>query len=143
MARPYCTLADLLLLKREEELVQLTVDDDVSTEVDEDVLGRAIQRAGNRIDAIAGAHFDIPFDPTPGFIRDLCCDLTLVLLAERRSSRPTWAESSREQVDADLERLAEGEFTTGQRPDAARNPERGPLSVAPDRTFDSDTMAGF
>lgn len=138
----YCTQDDLLLAIREGELVQLS-NDDGGDSIDTDNVSRAIARASNRIDAVAGAYYEVPFDPIPDFIRDLAVDLTLVELAERRSKAPKWAETKRERVRKDLDAMAEGTLTVGTQPAPARNPERTGDASTQDRTFTATSLKGF
>lgn len=130
----YCTQADLELEIRASELVQLT-NDGTGTTVDATILGRAIARAGSRINAVAGAHYAVPFSPVPDYIRDLAVDLTLVKLAERRSKAPGWAESKGKRVARALDRLAKGHITVGSQPEPPRNPERLPVRYGDDALF--------
>ena len=138
----YCTQSDLLLAIREKELVQLSNDDNGDS-IDTDNVNRAIDRASNRIDAVAGAYYVVPFDPIPDFIRDLAVDLTLVGLAERRAKAPKWAETKRERVHKDLGALAKGTLTVGDQPAPARNPERTGDASHQDRTFTAASLKGF
>ncbi len=138
----YCTQDDLLLAIREEELVQLS-NDDGGTTIDSDNVNRAIDRSSNRIDAVAGAYYVVPFDPIPDYIRDLAVDLTLADLAERRSKAPKWAETKRKRVDEDLAALAKGTLTVGTQPAPARNPERTGDATTQDRTFTANSLKGF
>ena len=138
----YCTQADLLLAIREQELVQLT-NDIAGDEIDTDLLARAIDRAGNEIDAVAGARYSLPFDPVPGFIRDLAVDLTLVSLGERRQDSPGWLDSKRKRVERVLDQLAAGTVTVGSQPEPAVNAQRKATGSLVDRTFTTDTLAGF
>jgi len=143
----YCNTADLLLQLREERLLELASDDPTATIDDVDVvavLDRAMDQAANRIDAIAGAHYSVPFTaPIPGLVRDLAVDLTLAALADRRDTTPAWADRRRESADKTLEQLAAGSFTLGVQPEPAANPQRQGRQQAADPVMTVAELEGF
>jgi phage gp36-like protein len=143
----YCTQADLTLEVRDSELLQLCADDpsvvDLADPAAQAVLDRAIQRASNRIDAVAGAHYTVPFSPIPGFVRDLAVDLTLVSLAGRRNTTPQWAEDRRQRADDALRLVAAGTMTVGSQPEPVANPGRAARQSGEDRMLTPDALEGF
>ena len=138
----YCNQTDLELAISAQGVVQLANDSGGAT-ADPTVIARALQHADNRINAIAGRHYAVPFSPVPDFIRDLAVDLALIFLANRRPHVPAWAESRRLRVKADLEALANGTATVGTQPEPARNPQRAALRDGGDPTFTRNNLDKF
>lgn len=79
----YCTQNDLLERVTEDDLVQLTDDQDQGV-VDVSVVARAIADADAEIDGYCGTRYDVPFSPVPVMIRKLSVDIAIHNLFARR-----------------------------------------------------------
>ena len=79
----YITLDDLKDLLSEEELIQLS-DDNNTGAVDEEIVNRAIEDASSEIDAYLTAKMDVPLSYVPQIIKKLCVDIAVYNLFSRR-----------------------------------------------------------
>ncbi len=80
----YSTLADILKVIPEDNIVQLT-DDDCSNSTDADKVTEAISQADSEIDTYVVAMYTVPLAaPVPAVIRGLSCDIAIYKLYKRR-----------------------------------------------------------
>lgn len=139
---PYCTQTDLELAIGAEDVVRLANDNDGLT-ADPDVIARALDAADGQVNAMAGAHYAVPFSPVPPFIRDLAVDLALCWLADRRPHTPAWAETRHERAMGHLRALGTGRATVGIQPEPARNEQRAALRAGGDPVFSRSNLGKF
>jgi phage gp36-like protein len=84
----YCTLADLKEQIKEEELVQLTDDNDIGI-IDESKTNRAIADSDAEIDRHCATQYDdLPFATVPVMIRKCSVDIAIYNLFSRRRGAP-------------------------------------------------------
>lgn len=80
----YCSLADILALVPEDDLIQLTDDTNPPASVDETKVDRAIGDAGELIDGYLRGRYDLPLSPVPGLLNTLAADIAVYRLYARR-----------------------------------------------------------
>ena len=139
---PYCTLADIMGLIPEEELIQLT-DDYSLCAVDQTRIDQAIADAQAEIDAYAASQYPVPFSPVPAIIRKITVDLAgYALQARRQSELPEgWKERQKAALKF-LENLSRGIVTLGPKESAPRS-AGGPQVAAPDRVFSRESLSDY
>jgi phage gp36-like protein len=84
---PYSTLDDLKDQVPEDELIQLTDDEELG-QVDQAVAAKAIADADAEIDSYCGTRYDVPFTAVPPIIRKLSVDMAIYNLYARRRRVP-------------------------------------------------------
>jgi phage gp36-like protein len=82
----YCSVEDLLNMISREELVALTAE--AGEEPDSTVIGAAIAKAEDEINAYVAGRYQVPLAPVPPQILGVAVDLTLYHLYSRRSVMP-------------------------------------------------------
>lgn len=76
----YCTKQDLINAFGEEELIQLT-DRSFNAEINEVVLGNAIQKAEVEVDLWIAGSYSLPLASVPPALMYIACDLTRYFLS--------------------------------------------------------------
>lgn len=82
----YCSVEDLLNMISREELAALTAE--AGGEPDSTVVGAAIAKAEDEINAYVAGRYQVPLTPVPPQIVGVAVDLTLYHLYSRRSVMP-------------------------------------------------------
>lgn len=82
----YCSVEDLLNMISREELAALTAE--AGEEPDGTVVGAAIAKAEDEINAYVAGRYPVPLTPVPPQIVGVAVDLTLYHLYSRRSVMP-------------------------------------------------------
>ena len=142
----YCTLDDLKEQIPEDELRQLTDDEDIGV-IDTARTDRAISDAGAEIDGYCGGRYKVPLSPVPGIIRKFCVDIAIYNLFQRRQGAPEYREKSYENAIKFLQNVAKGVVSLGVQPppDSPGEDEYtdgGKVSTR-DKEFSPDTMAKY
>jgi phage gp36-like protein len=103
---PYCSLADVINVEPQQQLVQLTDDEDTGAVVTA-VLDAAIASADALIDTYLRGHVTIPASPIPPILVTVSAELTVCNLYKRRfgtsmpeaiNDRRKWAEDKLAQI---------------------------------------------
>jgi len=79
----YCSLDDLKEIIPEDNLIQLTDDNNIGI-IDQSKIDTAISNADIMIDGYLRGHYDLPLDPVPGIIKKISTDIALYNLYSRR-----------------------------------------------------------
>ncbi len=138
----YCSQDDLLERISEQELVNLTDDDDAGV-VDESKLTRAIADADAEIDGYVGKRHPVPLSPVPTLIRKVSVETTIYhLYSIRMGAPPDWKERYDNNVRI-LKAISSGAISLG-----ADDPDGAPANEPPeveanDRVFSRDTLKDF
>lgn len=144
---PYCTVADILAMMPENDLIQLTDDAAQPYMVNQANVDRAISDAGELIDSSLRGRYTLPLSPVPGIINTLATDVAIYRLYARRvkltpppgvSERYTNAQKILDQIQSGKKSIG-GENTGG-----VVTPEiGGPQFTASERTFTKDSLADY
>jgi len=138
----YCTQTDILKQITEEQLIQLTDDNDTGS-VDTAIVNDAILKADNVIDGYCAQRYTVPFSVVPGIIREISIDLALYHLFSRRvQTIPKLRETRYENTMKLLKDIEAGRISLGV-PAPAENPDRKGSYDGNDRLFTRDDMKGF
>jgi phage gp36-like protein len=141
----YCTLDDLKEKISEDELIELTDDDDVGV-IDISRTDRAISDAATKIDAYCAARYRVPLDPIPEIIRMLSVDIAIYNLLQRRSGATEARQRDYKDAVSFLQNVASGKATLGQQPEPESPDEStGQASLVGTRTkiFGPDVMEKY
>jgi len=79
----YASIDDLKSLLSEQELIDLT-DDEESGVVNDEIVNKAIEDASAEVDAFLIGRYEVPILPVPKVIRKLCVDIAIYNLFSRR-----------------------------------------------------------
>ena len=140
---PYCMLEDLKEKISEEELIQLTDDEETGLIVTSRT-DRAISDADAQIDGYCGRRYSVPLDPVPVIIRKFSVDIAIYNLLQRRQGADEDREKDYNNAIKFLENVAKGLVTLG-----ADDPDTPPADAhkteisGPDRIFSRDKMEGW
>jgi len=138
----YCTQTDILKQITEDQLLQLTDDDDTGS-IDTDVVIAAITDADDVIDGYCAQRYSVPFTTTPGIINTISVDLAIYNLFSRRIH--TIPELRKERYENSMKLLKDiesGRISLGV-PAPAENSDRIGSYTANDTLFTRDNMEGF
>ena len=139
----YATTADMRDRFDEAELRQLT-DDAGAGVIDDARLQRALDDAGDLINAHLAARYDVPIAPAPKLLTRLQCDIARRYLY--RDEPPAGVKDAHDQAVRTLERLADGRMSLGldaEGGETAQPASGGPQLSASDRVFGRDSLRGF
>lgn len=140
----YCTLADIIKIIPERDLIQLT-DDEGNGTVNEDRVDTAITDASNEIDGWIGKKCALPLDTVPALLVSLAARMAAYYLHLRRpEATPEEIKESYKGAVKMLEAYSKGTFTLGLQP-VPDGPDDdgysgGPLVSARDKEFGTDTL---
>ncbi|NOR70973.1 MAG: DUF1320 domain-containing protein [Methylomarinum sp.] len=112
---PYCTRQDMIGRFSEEELIQLTDNDNLDV-IDDSVLNLAIDDAGAEIDGYL-AKYDLPLTTVPAVLVRLCADIARYFLYDDAAP-----ERVKDRYDAAIKFLL--------------NVSKGTISLGPDESGD-------
>ena len=112
----YCTLDDLKEKISEDQLIQLTDDDDAGA-IASSRTDRAIQDAESEIDSYCAARYKVPLYPVPGIIRKYCVDIAVYNLFQRRRGAPEDRYRDYKSAITFLQNVAAGKATLGEQPE--------------------------
>ena len=134
---PYCTLADITDRIPEENLIQLT-DDENEGAVNEDRVTAAIGDADELIDGYLRGRYTLPLDPIPALITKLSIDLAVFNLYSRKLElvMPEAMSDRYKNAVKVLEHIQSGKISLGT--EAGNTPEPGEYKTnktASDRMF--------
>lgn len=138
----YCTKADLLKEITEEQLIQLTDDDDNGVEND-DIISEKIADADSLIDGYCGKRYTVPFTTVPKIVKNLSVQIAIYNLFKRRQH--VLSDEKKEDYKNALQFLRDieaGKISLGV-PAPAENPDRIGDYDGNDRLFTRDNMEGF
>ena len=127
----YCILDDLKEKISEDQLIQLTDDDDTGA-IASSRTDRAIADAESEIDSYCAARYKVPLDPVPGIIRKYCVDIAVYNLFQRRRGAPEDRYRDYKSAITFLQNVAAGKATLGEQPE----PE------APDESSSQASLVG-
>lgn len=139
----YCTVEDLQKQVSIEVLVMLT-DDEATGELQQETAEKAIEDAGNEVDAWCRSRYPTPFQSVPGIINKITVDIALYNLFSRKGFDEESADKSivyryKNAVKL-LENIAKGLVTLGQ---AAPPPAREYRIRSNRKLFSRQRMEGF
>lgn len=141
----YCALADILDQVDEQQLIQLTDDEDAGV-VSEARVAKAIADADGEIDGYLGTKYTLPLAPVPAIIRKCSVDIAIYNLFSRRGGS-TETRSERYKAAARfLEQVAKGSISLGVAdPDGTPKPSEAPRMSGenPARTFNRGSLGDF
>lgn len=136
----YCTLDDIKEQIPEDELIQLTDDEDLGV-VDTSVTDRAIADADAEIDGYCGKRYGVPISPTPAIIRKVSVDIAIYNLFSRRQGADEDRRTRYKDAIKFLENVAKGVVTLGaDDPDSPPSNIHKPKIVQSDRVFSRETL---
>ncbi|KQC03148.1 MAG: hypothetical protein APR55_07120 [Methanolinea sp. SDB] len=139
----YCTQADIAEQIPEDELIQLTDDDDLGV-IDASAVERAIADADAEIDGYCGKRYSVPFAPVPVMIRKCSVDIAIYNLFPRREGAPESRRTRYKDIIRFLENIAKGVVSLGEKdPDGTPKPTDRPDIQSDRRLFSRRTMRGF
>jgi len=141
----YCTLADLQDQISEDELIELT-DDDNAGVVDAGVVTAAIAKADALIDGYCGKRYSVPFTTVPDIVEALSVDIAIYNLFGRREGAPEDRRNRYKDAVDFLRGVARGDNSLGENdPDGSPTETNQPemASSNPDRVFTRDKLSGF
>jgi phage gp36-like protein len=140
---PYCTLDDLKEKISEEELIQLTDDEETGLIVTSRT-DRAIADADAKIDGYCAVRFSVLFEPVPPLVRKLSVDIAIYNLLQRRQGADEDRERDYKDAIQYLQDIAKGKATPGVQPPPDPPGEDdltgGSQVSARDKMFGTDTM---
>lgn len=140
---PYATAADMQAVYPHEELVQRTnLDDPTATDINLDVLGRALQDGADEIDGYLGA-YSLPFaDPPPllNRLNRVIARKNLYLDAPASERMPQWRMEYDDAIRT-LRGISSGDITLGT-PATAPHPRVVRVN-ARTRVFTRDRLSGM
>lgn len=151
---PYSTLTDLKKLLPEENIIQLTDDENLKpTSINPAntahavIIGRieeAIATADSEIDGYCAVKYTVPFTDVPRLITGLSVEIAIYYLYARRTV-PERIEKRYEKAIARLKDIARGLLSLGVDPPPAAVSTGGAESNKPvaDRIFTRQSMRGF
>jgi len=138
----YATLSDLENWIDEDELVQLTDDDDSGT-VDTDKVDTVLEAASMEIDGYLGERYDLPLASVPGTINKLCCDIAIYNLYTRRQGPPDYIEKKYDNAVRFLEKVAAGKISLGASDPEGTGTSSNLQVSSKDREFTEDVLDTF
>lgn len=137
----YCTLADIDAPN--DDLIDLTDDNDFGV-IDQQVIDKAIDAAGELIDGYLRGRYTLPLTPVPGLLKTLALDIVTYRLYTRRVRlTPPEGVSDRYKNSLKiLDLIAAGKVSLGTEAlNGSDTPETGGAqSAAPARVFTRDNM---
>jgi len=142
----YATIADIRQRIDEDRLIRLTDDDDTGA-VDEEIVAAVLVSASNKIDLLLGRRYaaQVPFDPVPPVLVDLCADIGGYMLHIRREEAPGefWTLQYKEAVRF-LRQLAGGAYDLGGEGEEAVSSSAHEVQITgPARVFSRNSLKGF
>lgn len=139
----YCSLDDLKARVTEQTLIQLTDDDGLGV-INPLKIDRAIDRAGQEIDAWCGSRYAVPFAPAPAILVALAAELAIYYLHGRTQDEisESWRDTYRN-AQALLKAIADGKVNLGEAPAAQGVASGGPKATAPGRIMTRERLEGF
>ena len=108
----YCTLDDIKEQISEDELIQLSDDENTGT-VDTAAIDRAIADADAEINGYCVERYTVPFDPVPDLIRKYCVDISIYNLLSRRQGADEDRLARYKNAIRFLEKVAKGIVSLG------------------------------
>lgn len=141
----YATIDDIRGLIDETRLIRLTDDDDTGT-VNEDIVAAVLESASHKIDLLLGRRYadQVPFDPVPPILRDLCVDIGGYMLHIRREEATgTFWETQYKDAVRFLKQLAEGDYDIGGGSEDTGSSAHEVRITGPKRVFSRSSLKGF
>lgn len=143
----YCTLADIIKLLPEAQLIRLTDDESLGA-VNTDRVQEAIDSAAEEIDAWIGARVALPLSKAVPMLTQINVDMAVYNLYSRYSeSMPDTREKRYQNAVRVLGKISDGSISLGVQappnPPAAGNYEKGMRISARTKDFDTTTMDKF
>ena len=139
----YCEQADLLDRIHEDELIQLTDDDDAGA-VDADVVAEAIADADAEIDGYCGKRYTVPFTTVPALVKKYSRDIAIYNLYQRRLGAPEQRRRDYDNAIAFLKNVAKGLASLGEDdPDGTPTQTDRPQITSNTRVFSRGNMSGW
>lgn len=142
----YCTLNDLKEKISEEELIQLT-DDEQTGLIVTSRTDRAIADADAEIDGYCAGRFSVPFDPVPPLMRKFSVDIAIYNLMQRREGADEEREKDYKNAIRYLQDVAKGNASPGVQPPPDPPDDEdvtgGTQVSTRDKMFGPDTMEKY
>jgi phage gp36-like protein len=142
----YCTQTDMLESISEDDLIDITDDDDAGI-IDTDAVDRAIADADAEINTYCAVQYDVPFATVPAMVRKIAVDIAVYNLYSRRRGAPDDRKERYNNAIALLKSVAAGTVSLGV-DTPSPDDDGGPAAVNPksDRIFTlgraSDSSSG-
>ena len=146
---PYCTLADILGIVPNNDLIQLTDDSVPAQFVVTANVDKAIADSGELIDGYLRGRYTLPLAPLPGLITTLSGDIAVYRLYARRVkiTPPEGVSERYKNALKLLEQIQTGKVALGADALSASGitpaMSGGAEYVAPDRTFTRDNLKDY
>jgi len=129
---PYSTLADLKNQLSEDQLIQLTDDENLGV-VNQAVIDKAIVDADAEIDSYLAGRYTVPLSPIPPLVARFSADLAIYNLYSRRMAVPDQRKDRRDNGVRLLKMLADRKTTLGETPQRAQDQAGGAKASGADR----------
>ncbi len=109
----YCTTDDLIKACNEQDIIDLTDDDNLGL-INENIVNSAIASATDEINGYLGTFMQLPLsEPIPGIIKNIAVSITLHNLYARKSIEVETIEKKYDKAVKLLEMLACGKIKIG------------------------------
>lgn len=141
----YCTIDDLMEQISEDELIELT-DDDNTGVVETSRTDRAIADADAEINGYCGKRYGVPLSPVPALVRKFSADIAIWNLFSRKQIADEGREKRYTNAIRYLQDVAKGNATLGEGdPDTPPSDAGAPrmASANPARVFTRGTLEGY
>ncbi len=141
----YCTLTDIKAHIPEDNLIQLTDDENLGI-VNQTRIDEAISYADEMIDGYLRGRYTLPLSPVPGLIKKLSVDISIYYTYQRRLEliMPEAMENRYKNAVKILEQIQAGKISLGTA--GGDSPEPGQYKTnktSEDKVFDKETLDTF
>lgn len=139
----YCTLADILDVMDEADVIGYTDDEDTGS-VNTDATDKAISGAAALIDVRVASRYDVPFDPVPDMVKALAVDIAAYKISSRRGSAPEEFRTKFDDAVRLLKDIGSGNAVLPGAASATTSASNDRVTfTADDRIFTRSKMTGF
>lgn len=139
----YCAKADIRDLLEEQQLVQLT-DDENTGEVNDARVDKAIADACGEIDGYLGSRYPLPLATVPAIVRKCAVDIAIYNLFSRILGAPEERRNRYKDAVAFLAKVGSGAISLGAGdPDGTPKPSEAPRMTGAGNVFGRGRMRGF
>lgn len=134
----YCTVAQVKGLIPSDTLIALTQDDQTKQVIDNEVIKKAIAKAGDRINAHLRGRYALPLAQKSDLLEGIALDLVQYSLYSRRpdgGDLPSAVTQAYKTANSDLEKLQKGDLSLGIQATQKPQPNQVWLVKVPKRRF--------